>query len=557
MTVEEQINAQLPGGEHEIGETAIGDQYDRTWLGSIARPTLLILMVSMIDIAMLAFLRQYAPDMTPAMGWTILGLGVLAAIIGVTTTTWLALPAQRLRRSGGYRAAEIALLLALTRGAVWAMQSGFPDPLAMLTDPTGVFADGFFLIAAITVLFTWFAAIDFTSDMAQLALQPDELWLNRRVEAGTADTSRSAPSDRTQVVRRFLGRWVGWGIFLILLASTLRLGVTRPSFWALGRQDVDPLVVGAVITFFVIGLLLLSQGQLAMLRARWTLARLPTAPGVMRNWPIYTAILLLIFAAIAAFLPLGDTYLLSLILSTILNAVFALFYLLFRLITVALLMLLSLLPFTNRVAEQAAEQPPVQAALEQAPAPLLIPPWIGGLFFWLSVAFLIGYAAYFYFSDKDSSLGWLRRFLARLSAQLLAFFGLVRSWQPQASRHVPAGGAATESTLGAFLRRMLPWALMPPNQRVRFLYFQLLDAAERHDLPRRPSETPDGFAERLDATLDANRAEDHAIDELTGAFVGVRYAGSDADRAQTEVLKGLWERLRAVLPATKAGDSAS
>ena len=98
------------------------------------------------------------------------------------------------------------------------MQGGFPDPLAMLTDPTGVFADGYFLIAAITVLFTWFAAIDFTSDMAQLALQPDELWLNRRVEDGTADTTRAASSDRTQVARNFLGRWVGWGIFLISLA---------------------------------------------------------------------------------------------------------------------------------------------------------------------------------------------------------------------------------------------------------------------------------------------------------------------------------------------------
>ena len=90
MTVDEQVNAPLPGGEHDSGESAIGDQYDRTWLGSIARPALLILMVSMIDVALLAFLRQYAPDMTPAMGWTILGLGVLAAVIGVTTTTWLA-----------------------------------------------------------------------------------------------------------------------------------------------------------------------------------------------------------------------------------------------------------------------------------------------------------------------------------------------------------------------------------------------------------------------------------------------------------------------------------
>ena len=556
MTIDEQTNTPPPAGDDIAGETAIGDQYDRTWLGSIARPALLIVMVSMIDVAILAFLRQYAPDMTPAMGWTILGLGVLAAIIGVTTTTWLALPDQRLRRSGGYRAAEIALLLAVTRGAIWAMQ-GIPDPLDVLTDPTGVFADGYFLIAAITVMFTWFAAIDFTGDMAELALQPDELWVSRRTELGTADSARAAPTDRPQVVRRFLARWVGWGIFLILLASTLRLGVTRPSFWALGRQDVDPLVVGAILTYFVVGLLLLSQGQLAMLRARWTVARLPAAPGVTRNWPIYTAIVLLVFAAIAAFLPLGDTYLLSLILSTILNAVFALLYLIFRLVTVAFLMLLSLLPFSERAAEQVAEQPPMQAALDQGPAPLIIPPWVGGLFFWISVAFLIGYAAYFYFSDKDATMGWLRRFLARLYAQLLAFFGLVRSWHPQSGRTAQAEESGAQSSLASLVRRLLPWRLMSPNQRVRFLYFQMLEAAEEHEVARLPSETPDRFAVRLDESLPDAADEQHGVDELTGAFVDVRYAGAEADRAQTERLKRVWAALRASLPAGKEGDSAS
>ena len=111
MTRDPRANAPLSGGNHEGAEIATGEPYDHMWLTSIARPALLILMVSMIDVALLAFLRQYVPDMAPAMGWTILGLGVLAASIGVTTTTWLALPDQRLRRSSGYRAAEIALLL--------------------------------------------------------------------------------------------------------------------------------------------------------------------------------------------------------------------------------------------------------------------------------------------------------------------------------------------------------------------------------------------------------------------------------------------------------------
>ena len=154
-------------------------------------------------------------------------------------------------------------------------------------------------------------------------------------------------------------------------------------------------------------------------------------------------------------------------------------------------------------------------------------------------------------------MGWLRRFLARLYAQLLAFFGLVRSWHPQSGRTAQAEESGAQSSLASLVRRLLPWRLMSPNQRVRFLYFQMLEAAEEHEVARLPSETPDRFAVRLDESLPDAADEQHGVDELTGAFVGVRYAGAEADRAQTERLKRVWAALRASLPAGKEGDSAS
>ena len=69
--------------------------------------------------------------------------------------------------------------------------------------------------------------------------------------------------------------------------------------------------------------------------------------------------------------------------------------------------------------------------------------------------------------------------------------------------------------------------------------------------------TPDRFAVRLDESLPDAADEQHAVDELTGAFVGVRYAGAEADHAQAERLKRLWATLRAALPARKEGDPAS
>jgi len=542
-TLHDAADHERPGALDPVG----GDQMDRAWLTSLLRPLLVVAMVSCIDIVFFAFLRQYAPDMPPAMHWSIVGMGVLAAIVGCTTTTWLALPAQRLRRSASYRLAEILLLVAVTRALLWLTEGALPSPLAMLNDPTGVFANGAFLFALVVVLFTWYAAIDFTDDLMRMALQPDELWINRRANLRFADSARPAPTNRTLILRGFVARWVGWGIVLILIASTLRLGVARPNFWALGRLDIDPLVVGAVLTYFLIGLLLISQGQLAVLRARWTLDRLPAAAAITRNWPLYTLLVILLFAIVAAFLPLGDTYLLSVVLATILNALFAFVYLLFRLITVAFLMLLSLLPFATATPEEAPPPPPAQDILAPPPETLMIPPWVGGAFFWASVLLLLGYAAYFYFSDKETSLRWLRRLWAHLVAQWQLLFGAARRWYAQRQPVMTEAADSTHGALPTFVRRLLPWRLLSPNQRVRLLYFQLLAAAEKRATGRQPAETPDRFAPRLETTIQAADEAAAAIDGLTAGFVDVRYAGRTVSVADSEQLKRDWERLRVAL----------
>lgn len=517
---------------------------DREWLTSLLRPLLVVSMVSMIDLVLLAFLRQYAPSMAAATRWSIVGMGILAAIVGCTTTSWLAQPAQRLRRSAGYRLAEILLLAATTRAVLWLTDGTLPSPLVMLNDPTGVLADGAFLFALIVVLFTWYAAIDFTDDLLQMALQPDELWINRRANIRFADSARPAPTNRSLVLRGFVARWVGWGILLIILASTLRMGITRPNFWALGRLDVEPLVVGAVLSYFLIGLLLISQGQLAVLRARWTLDHLPTASAITRNWPLYTLLVILCFAVAAAFLPLGDTYLLSIVLGTILNALFAFVYLIFRLITMAFLMLLSLLPFSTPTPAEAPPPPPAQNLLEPPPEMLVIPPWVGGAFFWLSAALLLGYAAYVYFSDKEGSLRWIQWLWARIAAQWRLLFGAAQRWYVQRQPGPREQAGTPPRTPPRSMRRWLPWRLLSPAQRVRLLYFQLLAAAEARAAGRREAETPDRFAPRLAATIAASEEETAAIDSLTAAFVDVRYAGSASSAAESERLRQSWKRLR-------------
>ncbi|MCS6826712.1 MAG: DUF4129 domain-containing protein [Caldilinea sp.] len=524
------------------------EQYDRDWLGALFRPALVIIMVSSMNVAILAFLRQYAPEMAPSVRWTIVGMGVLAAIIGSTTTTWLALPAQRLLRSSAYRAAEIFLLVALARFALWLAAGTLPGPLVLLNDPSAALLDGVFLFALVTILVTWYAAIDFTDDLTRMALQPDELWLNQRTNIRFADSARPAPTGRAAILRGFVARWVAWGIGLILLVSTLRLGVTRPGFWSLTRLDIDPLAIGAILIYFLSGLLLISQGQLAVLRAHWTIDRIPAMAAIVRNWPIYTVLVIAFFAVAAAFLPLGDTYLLSIVLATILNVLFALAYLLYRLLMAAIFLLLSLLPFAAQRPEEATSPPPAETILREPPEMLVIPPWMGGAFFWLSALLLLSYAARIYFSDKQMSLAWLRRFWMRLLDRWPALFNAATRWRSQ--NFVPdMDGKRTTGHRSTILRRLTLWRLLTPEQRVRFLYFRLLEQGAAQGVARRAAETPIHYAVRLENALDASAETRAAIDALTDAFIQIRYAGETVKSDDVDALRQTWERLRKTLSA--------
>jgi hypothetical protein len=96
-----------------------------------------------------------------------------------------------------------------------------------------------------------------------------------------------------------------------------------------------------------------------------------------------------------------------------------------------------------------------------------------------------------------------------------------------------------------------------PEQRVRFLYFQLLEHGEKAEVGRLPAETPARYAPRLESTIDATNEDVQAIDELTEAFIDVRYAGRQVESQYTEHLRVLWTKLRSKLVSKDAEDQTS
>ena len=417
----QQLAPEQPTSPREpSADAALG--YDESWLSSLLRPLLIFVLVLCINIALLVLLEQYAAGLGAGVRWAILALGVVAAVIGVTSTTWLAHPNQRLRRTAGYRIAEIVLILLVSRLVLWLAQGSLPSLDAFMLRPDEVFLDGPYLLTLLVLLFTWFAAIDFTDDLAQLALQPDELHVAQTARSGVFDSSRPAQGDRRAILRRIVARWVGWGIVLIFIASALRMGVTRERFWTLARQDVHPLVISVIVIYFLCGLLLLSQGQLAVLRARWTIDGLPTSGSILRNWPIYTAAVLLITAFVALFMPLGDTLLISRLLGFVLDAIYHVVTLIFQLISLLLILLFSLLPHSQSL-PQPPPEPAAVAAAPPTPPMLEIPPWFGGALFWTTILFILALAAYFYFTDRETNMRWLRKLRDMLSARWQQLWG--------------------------------------------------------------------------------------------------------------------------------------
>ena len=196
--------------------------------------------------------------------------------VGCITTTWLAHPNQRLRRSAGYRRPNCRCSCCWHAGCIWVAQRRLPGLDAVLTRPDEVFFDCPFLLPSSSSCSPgWRVRLHRGSGPARLAAGRAPPGPSHR--AWRPRHHRAAQTDRPTLLRQFVARWVGWGIFLIMIAAALRMGVNRERFWTLMRQDVDPLAVGAIVVYFLAGLLLISQGQLAVLRARWTTERMPGA----------------------------------------------------------------------------------------------------------------------------------------------------------------------------------------------------------------------------------------------------------------------------------------
>lgn len=523
-------------------------RYDQPWLTSLLRPVLIAVMIACVDLTLLSLIARFAPFLANDYIPTLIVISVGAGLVGCITTTWLAQPTQRPRRTTGYRLAELGLILALTRLAVWTVTGSWPAPDLFFMRPLDALFDGLFLVGGLVVTLSWVMATNTTDDLLRMALQPDELYAVEADRIG--ELVRTSHMDRPAILRGLVGRWVSGGLLMVMLAAGL--GVQGAgSFFTLAQQNIRPAIIAAIILYFLAGLLLISHGQLALLRSRWTIDRVPSAPAVLRNWPLYVLILLLALGVLALLLPFGGTFYLAQIIGAIISLFFGLMLDLFRLLNLLFAVLFGLF---------GGEAPPAEGAPPAAPPPLIeqLPPvapsapsWVGGIAFWLSMALLLGYAAYIYFSGKGFTLSWLSAFWQMLLARWAQFRGAYQGWRlvrRPIVRKEGSGGA--DEGLGNITKR---WRLrdLAPDQQVRYLYLATLEHAEKHGLPRQRGETPLQYSPRLAQQL-AEQMEQPGVtpppvQTLTDAFVQVRYAQRPVPAEEVPLLQKIWEQIQQYL----------
>ena len=337
------------------------DFFDAPWVGSLFRPILIALVAASLVAGPVALLRVVGT--TWQLGY-VLPFALLAALEGVYSTLRLGRPNWRDRRGLVFRLGEIILLLVLFRIAVWAFSAGWPslDDLKLwLRQPVAIL-DGQFFFFGIWIVMAWGLAIGITGDFLDLALQPDEIaahdshaWGESRseVRAGRA-------TSRGDILGRFAARWMVGGFVLVLFASLSQvdLGLSDGGRIRIGLSGLglSAELVIALLCYFLAGLLLISQGRLAVLRGRWFNQDVDVQPIVLQRWQTNSLLAVLLVGILAALLPMGTTSWLSMAIEAVLALFMRLMYLLFFLLVALLTFLLWPLRFLFQSRPESPDQ---------------------------------------------------------------------------------------------------------------------------------------------------------------------------------------------------------
>jgi len=348
-----------------------------------------------------------------------------------------------------------------------------------------------------------------------------------------------------------------WGGGLLVLISGLSQVILRLGFSSLidlQRPTIRGIIINVLI-YFMLGLVLLSQANIARLTTSWRIHKVDVDPDLAKHWARYGLIFLGIVTVVVFFLPTGYTmgFLESagMVIEAILGVLSFILQLILFLIFIPIMWLARMFG-----GESAPDVPPPPQPLEMPPeaaAPSSPIPWleaIRSLIFWLVALAMIGYLIKMYVVDRPELPAALSRFrpiglMVKLWQQIwLSLRGWAQSGLEIIAEQVKFTRPDREGSISGRQWNWFGWGKLSARERILYYYLNILKRAEKRKLARKVSETPFEYEPNLEQAVPDVEIDVH---QVTDVFVRARYSREAFDEDEADAIKQQWQRIRKAL----------
>jgi len=415
------------------------------WVDDVLRPLVMAVMVGCIAWSVVELVRAVAP----AWNGTFLVVGCVLVALEANYSHRLLKTRWELRFSAmQFRLAEmVVILVALKVGSY--VGDGWASVLAEIKnwpyEPGKIF-DPETLLACALALIAWLT-VNQTIDDLELLAEPPETYARDIFP-----------------MENLFQRFLAGGVILLITAGFSR--VAPAETLKLDRPSTPGLVLNALI-YFLMGLVMLGQVQLARLRVQWQAQEIKVADGLASRWARYSLTFIGLAALAALVLPTGYTSGMLLIAGLAIGLAFsalgAIAWLLVALLLLPLFYVLSKLTRQGEPTPEASLPPSAPMTLPQAAETAATPEWfmiLRMLIFWAIVLGVLFYLFHRYLRDHpelQKSLVALRPVRA-LRRGWAALWRWLKSWSARLGQTV---GERLPRRLSRRLRRAAPGVALP------------------------------------------------------------------------------------------------
>ena len=532
------------------------------WQEKYLQPLVIALLILALFSGFIVLMRMIVPNSPwQFLPWLIL----LVSAESILTTRWLT-NSDRSFNKTAYRTAELIVIFLFLRLFTWLFITGLPiisEVEGYLLDPSS-FLDPVFIIFSFLLFFVWQQSSVMMATFIGLHLDKEELYYYSKESYERYNLSRPEIKNRKALLEDFVQQWVIGGLILGVLATltTFNLsGLANDGFQlrTISRLGLQPVMLAALLVYFIGGLWLAAQGQLATMRSRWLLQDIELDTTMInRTWHRSSLALIGIVATIAAFLPIGSTFAISRLLQLISLALIIVINLIFAIIAGIFFFIASIFipSSTEEVAEplELAEIIPEQFMLppppEQAPSALF-----GGVF-WIIVIVAVIAAVVFFLRGRGVPITG-----NTITSVLSTSWQRFRAWLLSLWRGIGKQAQRLEQSIRERLQMadssptgQLSWGRpsfrsLSPRQKIRYYYLSVLRRAEDRGIERGTSETPSEFAADL---IEEWPEADDEVEAITNAFLKARYSPQPMTGEDIGPVKETWNRIKSAIRKRKS-----